>query len=207
LTAANNLPVDTPPFPLNTTFKYNSTGRAVYQKPSKFKPYAKHYLGVNTLPEIDDNTHGMWRRIHVIEFPRKFAESEMDVELTGKLIDELSGIFNWAPEGYRRLRDQGFIFSISPSMQKSKKLYKQKNSSVIDFIESRFVEILTANQSVPFKDMYEEYRSFCAREGIKQISSKKDFRSTIESEGFTIENSSKHTNQLRIFEPRIEIVN
>lgn len=125
------------------------TGRAVYQKPSKFKPYAKHYLGMNTLPEIDDNTHGMWRRIHVIEFPRKFAESEMDVELTGKLIDELSGIFNWALEGYRRLRDQGFIFSISPSMQKSKKLYKQKNSSVIDFIESRFVEILTANQSVP----------------------------------------------------------
>jgi len=29
LTAANNLPVDTPPFPLNTTFKYNSTGRSV----------------------------------------------------------------------------------------------------------------------------------------------------------------------------------
>jgi len=26
LTAANNLPVDTPPFPLNTTFKYNSGG-------------------------------------------------------------------------------------------------------------------------------------------------------------------------------------
>jgi len=28
LTAANNLPVDTPPFPLNTTFKYNSTKMA-----------------------------------------------------------------------------------------------------------------------------------------------------------------------------------
>ena len=62
------------------------TGREVYKKPSKFKPYAKHYLGMNTLPEIEDNTHGMWRRIHVIEFPRKFSESEMDVELTGKLI-------------------------------------------------------------------------------------------------------------------------
>jgi putative DNA primase/helicase len=183
------------------------TGREVYKKPSKFKPYAKHYLGMNTLPEIDDNTHGMWRRIHVIEFPRTFTESEMDVELTGKLMDELSGIFNWALEGYRRLRDQGFIFSISPSMQKSKKLYKQKNSSVLDFIESRFVEILAANQSVPFKDMYEEYRSFCLKEGIKQISSKKDFRSTIESEGLLVENSSKHANQLRICEPRIEILN
>ncbi len=62
------------------------TGREVYKKPSKFRPYAKHYLGMNTLPDIEDNTHGMWRRIHVIEFPRKFAEHEMDVELTEKLM-------------------------------------------------------------------------------------------------------------------------
>lgn len=53
----------------------------------------------------------MWRRIHVIEFPRKFAEHEMDVELTEKLMGELSGIFNWALEGYKRLDGQKFIFS------------------------------------------------------------------------------------------------
>jgi len=29
LTAANNLPVDTPPFPLNTTFKYNSLAKQI----------------------------------------------------------------------------------------------------------------------------------------------------------------------------------
>jgi len=33
LTAANNLPVDTPPFPLNTTFKYNS------ELSDKYHPY------------------------------------------------------------------------------------------------------------------------------------------------------------------------
>ena len=54
------------------------------------------------------------RRIHVIEFPRKFAEHEMDVELTEKLMAELSGIFNWALEGYKRLGGQKFIFSESP---------------------------------------------------------------------------------------------
>jgi len=31
LTAANNLPVDTPPFPLNTTFKYNSDQTVIIQ--------------------------------------------------------------------------------------------------------------------------------------------------------------------------------
>ena len=55
---------------------------------------------MNTLPEIEDNTHGMWRRIHVINFSHKFSEIEMDVELTGKLLNELSGIFNCALEGY-----------------------------------------------------------------------------------------------------------
>ena len=104
------------------------TGREVYKRPSKFKPYAKHYLGMNTLPEIEDNTHGMWRRIYVIEFPYKFSESEADVELTGKLLDELSGIFNWALEGYRRLRDQDFIFSKSPSMEKSKSRFNRRTA-------------------------------------------------------------------------------
>jgi putative DNA primase/helicase len=159
---------------------------------------AKHYLGMNTLPEIEDNTHGMWRRIHVIEFPRKFSESEMDVELTGKLLSELSGIFNWALEGYKRLRDQGFIFSESPSMQLSKKRYKQKNSSVVDFAESNFAEIFDSDNSAPFKDVYQQYRDFCTDEGIKQSVSKKDFRSAIESEGYRIKNSTRHANQLRI---------
>lgn len=183
------------------------TGREVYKKPSKFKPYAKHYLGMNTLPEIDDNTHGMWRRIHVIEFPRKFSESEMDVELTGKLMDELSGIFNWALEGYRRLRDQGFIFSVSPSMRRSKKIYKQKNSSVIDFAESHLVKSIDPKQSVIFKDVYELYQNFCLKEGIKRVFSKKDFRSTLESEGYWIENSKKHTNQVRIFGTELNVLN
>jgi putative DNA primase/helicase len=177
------------------------TGREVYKKPSKFRPYAKHYLGMNTLPEIEDNTHGMWRRIHVIEFPRKFSEREMDVELTGKLMNELSGIFNWALEGYRRLQDQSFIFSVSPSMKKTKRSYKKKNSSVIDFADSYFGKVFEKEESVPFKDAFEQYKAFCKSEGIKQILKKKDFRTALESEGINIDNSSKHSNQLRIFSP------
>jgi putative DNA primase/helicase len=71
----------------------------------------------------------------VIEFPRKFAEYEMDVELTKKLMGELSGIFNWALEGYKRLGGQKFIFSESSAMCKSKKQYQQQSNSVLDFID------------------------------------------------------------------------
>jgi len=183
------------------------TGREVYKKPSKFKPYAKHYLGMNTLPEIEDNTYGMWRRIHVIEFPKKFTESEMDVELTGKLMNELSGIFNWALEGYRRLRDHDFIFAVSDSMRKSKSQYKQKNNSVCEFIESHCDIIFSDDRSAPLKEVYKLYQEFCESAGIKRMTSKIDFRKALESEGYLIANSSRHANQLRIFAPDNEIVN
>ncbi len=64
----------------------------------------------------------------MIEFPRKFAEHEMDVELTEKLMAELSGIFNWALEGYKRLGGHKFIFTESTAMNRSKKQYQQQSS-------------------------------------------------------------------------------
>jgi len=182
------------------------TGREVYKKPSKFKPYAKHYLGMNTLPDIEDNTHGMWRRIHVIEFPRKFAEHEMDVELTEKLMTELSGIFNWALEGYKRLGGQKFVFSESRSMSRSKKQYQQQNNSVLDFID-RCLENSNLDDSAPFKELYDCYQGFCTTEGNMKCFSKKKFRQVLEDEGFEVANSSKHSNQLRVFGVKYEAVN
>lgn len=182
------------------------TGREVYKKPTKFKPYAKHYLGMNTLPDIEDDTHGMWRRIHVIPFPRKFTEAEMDVRLTETLMAELSGIFNWALEGYRRLWGQEFIFSSSSTMQRSKRQYKYQNNSALEFIVSCVVNT-DQDQSVVFKDVYERYKNYCSTEGHKNVFSKIEFRKVIEEEGFMVENSSKHNNQVRIFGAKCEILN
>jgi putative DNA primase/helicase len=85
----------------------------------------------------------------VIEFPRKFAEHEMDVELTEKLMGELSGIFNWALEGYKRVSGQKFIFSESPKMSRSKKRYQQQSNSALDFIDHCLIDS-TPEDSVAF---------------------------------------------------------
>ena len=138
-------------------------------------------------------------RIHVIEFPRKFAEHEMDVELTEKLMGELSGIFNWALEGYKRLDGQKFIFSESPAMCKSKKQYQQQSNSVLDFIDN-CLEDADPEDSVAFKDLYACYQGFCATEGNKKCFPKKEFRTILERQGIKIANSSKHANQLRCSE-------
>jgi phage/plasmid-associated DNA primase len=92
-------------------------------------------------------------------------------------------------------------------MRKSKRIYKQKNNSAIDFAESYLVTIFNSEQSVPFKDVYDRYQGFCLSEGIKRAFSKKDFRSALEYEGYLVENSSKHSNQLRIFATKLEVLN
>jgi putative DNA primase/helicase len=142
---------------------------------------------------------------NVIEFPRKFAEYEMDVELTEKLMRELSGIFNWALEGYKRLDGQKFIFSESPAMCKSKKQYQQQSNSVLDFIENCLKDA-DPDDSSPFKNLYDCYQGFCATEGNKKCFPKKEFRSILENEGFEVTNSSKHANQLRVFGVEYKVV-
>ena len=84
------------------------TARKPYEGPTKFKPFAKHFLAMNEAPVIEDSSYGMWRRLYIINFPSRFSEHEMDVHLTEKLKTELSGIFNWALEGFKRLRDRDF---------------------------------------------------------------------------------------------------
>ena len=141
----------------------------------------------------------------MIEFPRKFAEHEMDVELTEKLMGELSGIFNWALEGYKRLDGQKFIFSESTAMSKSKKQYQQESNSVLDFIDC-CLEDVNPEDSAPFKDMYDCYQGFCTSEGNKKCFPKKEFRAILENEGIEVVNSSKHANQLRVFGVKYEVV-
>jgi putative DNA primase/helicase len=54
------------------------TGRELYKAPMKFRPFAKHFLAMNKPPVISDHSHGMWRRIWVLEFNRRFTEKDMD---------------------------------------------------------------------------------------------------------------------------------
>lgn len=175
------------------------SGREPYKGPCKFRPFAKHFLAMNEIPKIDDTTHGMWRRIYIIDFPKRFTEDEMDVFLQDKLDNELSGIFNWAIEGYRRLKGRNFQFNEGQSMIASKQNYKNKSNGVLTFASEYFEKGDLESDSLKFLDVYEDYKIHCQSEGQKRFEKKAEFRKILENAGYRIENSSKHNNQLRIF--------
>lgn len=174
------------------------SGRSPYKEPTKFKPYAKHFLAMNEIPSTDDASHGWSRRIYILEFPRTFSEDEMDVFLTDKLKGELAGIFNWALEGYKRLRQNQYIFSKGESMQKSKSHYINQSNNVLAFISQNIIRT-TDNDRVKLKDAYDLYKSFCETEGERDVKKKTEFQQNLTSAGYVIEKSTRDNNSVCIF--------
>jgi putative DNA primase/helicase len=174
------------------------TGREPYKPPTKFRPYAKHYLAMNEAPMINDNSHGMWRRIYPLEFPRVFSKDEMDTGLPNKLVHELPGIFNWALEGYKRLRDKDFKFEENDSMKIAKQRYRAEADSVQAFIEEQ-LSAEKEDDKVKFGYVYEIYKAFCLREGFKNVEKKRSFQVSLVRAGFKVDNFTKDNNQVYIF--------
>ena len=75
----------------------------------------------------------------------------------------------------------------------------------MEFID-RCLKDADFEDSVAFKDLYDCYQGFCTSEGNKRCFPKKEFRVILENEGIVVANSSKHSNQLRVFGVKYEVV-
>jgi putative DNA primase/helicase len=177
------------------------TGREPYKRVTKFRPYAKHYLAMNKLPQILDNSYGMDRRLFFIQFHRTFKGDEIDANLENKLSLELSGIFNWAIDGYNRLRENDFKLPKVSSMTLAKEEYRNELDSVRAF-SRRLHRSDDPEDKLKFKDIYEAYVSFSERWKM-DLEKRTEFRKILGELGFKIENSTKDSNQLYIFNARL----
>ncbi len=72
----------------------------------QFEPRCKMITACNEFISTRDPTDGFLRRMLFIDFPCKFEGEKADINLEGKLKEELAGIFNWIYEGYKRLKKQ-----------------------------------------------------------------------------------------------------
>src|SRR5207302_7003645 len=102
------------------TFKMLTGGDSImaerkFGHPFLFKNYAKLMFSCNKVPEVQEDSDAFFRRWIIITFPNKFEGANDDRDMLSKLTtpEELSGIFNWALKGLKRLQQQGWQFSNS----------------------------------------------------------------------------------------------
>lgn len=128
-----------------------------------FKNTAKLVFSCNVIPESTDKTEAYNRRWIVIEFPNQFKEDDENTDpfIKEKLTSqkELSGIFNWAMEGLRRLLKNGH-FSEHRTLEDVKEFMKEAQDPVNQF-SKQCLTIGEHEDVVSKSGMYEYYLEFC----------------------------------------------
>lgn len=151
-----------------------------------FVNYAKMIFATNELPISKDNSSGFWGRWSLIEFPHRFLiekeykllsnEEKENVKIAiPNIIDEiineeeLSGILNWALDGFERL-EKNKEFSDNNSRDQTKKKWLMKANSVMAFIDE-FIEEDYDGYMIK-NDFKQNYLKYCSENKLKRVSDK-----------------------------------
>lgn len=165
--------------------------RFLYQEAFEFYPTFKVFLSCNPLPVIRGTDNGIWRRVRLIQFPRRYRvletdpESwpEADRELPGKLLQELPGILRWAVEGCMAWQEQG----LAPPLKvlNATRSYRQEQDILGQFTEECCV--IAEGVFVSAAELYDAYQAWCQREGHKYPLAANRFGSKLREAHPTIE--------------------
>ena len=131
-----------------------------YEHPFRFQVTQKQLYAANEVPDLaheDDAFHERW--IHV-QLPETVPDDERDEHLDNRLTtdDELSGVLNWALEGYARLMRQGG-FSDERSIDGKKDIWRSQGDSIDQFVDA--VLEVDSDTETPKSNVYDAYREFC----------------------------------------------
>lgn len=131
-----------------------------------FKPFCKLIFAVNSLPNFTDKTNGFIRRVKIIPFNATFSieDGTADIHLEDKLTEELSGIFNWAIRGLRRLRKNGYQFSKCSAVQDMLTEYSELiNPYILYWNECIIYNYEDIKVRTRKKDLFDDFTAWASR--------------------------------------------
>ena len=151
------------------------TARHLFKEPIEFPPTHKLWMSVNHKPRVEDDSEGMWRRVHTIPFTVRFVEPEkakpgdrvVDRNLRDVLKGELNGILNWAIEGCLIWQREGL--NPPPEVLLATEEYRKESDVIGRFQEDEIVEEDGCFE--PTADIYKVYRRWCGQNNEKELNS------------------------------------
>lgn len=146
-----------------------------------YKPQFKIFVGTNHLPYINDSTVFTSGRIKVLPFNRHFEDWERNVNLKHELTtpNALSGILNWAIEGWQLLRCEGL--QAPQCSEEATKAYADDSDKLQQFIEDCLIR--SPRDSTRLSHIHRNYQDWCYANGLKP-EGLKEFKKSLASAGF-----------------------
>ncbi|HOY65123.1 MAG TPA: phage/plasmid primase, P4 family, partial [bacterium] len=134
----------------------------------QFTPFAKLVFATNTPPRTTDRTEGFYRRLIFISFPVAIPEERQDKRLKQKLRTETDGIFLWALEGLRRLRENNG-FTKSGASERFMEDFRIESDPLAQFIEE-CLDTSDPNAKTPKNVLFAKYQQWSNDSGYRPLS-------------------------------------
>ena len=160
----------------------------------QFKPRCKLFFGCNELPKSRDLTDGFTRRMLILKFPFKFTDNpvnenersaDRNIEAKLQTSENLSGIFNWVYEGYKKLKHNG-KFTIPDDQKEQMEEYKETANPIVLFTKefNWTIEELDSDCNTVYREvseltnqeLYSLYSSWSARNGYTYKNNMRAFK-------------------------------
>ena len=176
---------------LNESLVKNLTGgdqihaRNPYEKPFSFDPTHTLWMFGNHKPVISGTDHGIWRRIYLVPFTVTISEDHQrpQEEMMKEFKGEISGILNWALEGWRDCRENGL--NVPEVVKIATSEYKSESDTLAAFISEKCVENTVAK--VHTTKLFQSFKEW-ARENneSEQIRSSRVMIRLLRERGFEV---------------------
>jgi len=156
------------------------TARHLYAEFFTFSPTAKLWLAFNHLPEVQDDSHGFWRRVKLIPFNQRFEGGAIDKDLFAKLIAEAPGILAWAVQGALMWQREGL--GESSAIRDATEAYRSESDPVEEFITDMC--LVSANERVTASMLWSVFQLWQKENGIHPQLHRRAFTNRLQAKGF-----------------------
>ncbi len=156
------------------------SARYLYGEFFDFWPTAKPWLRTNHRPIVTGEDDGIWRRLMLIPFKRKFPEKERDPWLESKLLEERDGILAWMVQGCLDWKRNG---GLKPSalVRRESAGYRKESDLLGEFLSDKTQEEPDAR--IEQAKLYANWR-FWNEENGTRAGSKASFSRKLSERGF-----------------------
>ena len=165
--------------------------RNPHEKPFSFDPTHTLWMFGNHKPVISGMDHGIWRRIYLVPFTVTISEEQKrpQEEMMGEFRGEISGILNWALEGWKDYRENGF--RVPAAVKNATSEYKSESDTMAAFISERCVKNTVAK--VHTTRLFQSFKEWAKENNeAEQIRSSRAMIGLLRERGFEVSAGSQN---------------
>jgi len=137
-----------------------------YKEPFIYRNYAKLIFLTNEINKSRDTTEAFYRRLYLIEFPKKFKQNPQLLHKIDTLPEkEWEGLLVLALDNLRKLLANGLHFTVDPEEEEMEKTYNKLASPLTQFIEENCIATYDREDYIFKYEFLQRFRDWLAEKG------------------------------------------